>query len=573
MSSFILTDECFKARKSISARKPSPLTRLACAKNDTAVFQLLIENGGNRCIVNPGQSPALTYEIGLTRYRIEIISNFPSKIYAEEYLPDEGSVQTADILYETPVTYDGDGYAPCLVELTVPDSASAGKHFVQINVYEAKGVHDETKAFDAKLELFVYDYRMPSPQEYKCHLDLWQHDSNVARTYQLEPWSDMHFAQLEKVVAALADLGQKSVTVLAADCPWRGWGCYLLKDHPATLFEYSPVTITKTVAGAYLYDFENLRRLIELYFSYGIQGDITVYGLMGIWTNMPLFPSVKVDGHPEQVLVRYLDESDGCYKYMTSTEEIIDYIRALFSFFRTMGVFEKVRIGADEPADTKAWRANFDLLRSIAPDVQFKMALDKDAAIEEFAPEISDIAASFPCSCKSNTALRKLREKDQNKRLLWYICNIPDKPNSVLHSELCETRALASIGYLFGFDGFLRWAFTCWTENPLSDIRFNNTALPAGDVNFIYPAKDGSLLLSVRYIALKKAIQDYELLLRLHEAGKSETAVKAVKTVLKNTNPESYMKTDFLANDGIFSYDYSDYESFRKIIFSALEEV
>ena len=93
MSSFILTDECFKARKSISARKPSPLTRLACAKNDTAVFQLLIENGGNRCIVNPGQSPALTYEIGLTRYRIEIISNFPSKIYAEEYLPDEGSVQ------------------------------------------------------------------------------------------------------------------------------------------------------------------------------------------------------------------------------------------------------------------------------------------------------------------------------------------------------------------------------------------------------------------------------------------------------------------------------------------------
>ncbi len=572
MSNFIITDECFKARKSISARKPAPLTRLSCAKNDTAVFQLLIENGGNRCIVNPGQSPALTYEIGLMRYRVEIVCAFSSKIYAEGYLPDEGGTQTADILYEMPVTYDGDGYAPCLVELSIPESAAAGKYPVQINVYKTKGVHDEAKVFGESLELSVYNYRMPSPREYKCHLDLWQHDCNVARTCQVEPWSNAHFTQLEKVVAALADLGQKSMTVLGADCPWRGWGCYLLKDHPATLFEYSPVAITKTVAGAYLYDFENLRRLIELYFSYGIQGDITVYGLMGIWTNMPLFPSVKVEGHPENVLMRYLDESDGCYKYMKSTEEITDYIRALFAFFRNMGIFEKVRIGADEPADTKAYRDNFSLLRSIAPDVQFKMALDKDAAIEEFAPELSDIAASFPCSCKSNVALRELRAKDKNKRLLWYICNIPDKPNSVLHSELCEMRALASIGYLFGFDGFLRWAFTCWTQDPLSDIRYNNTALPAGDVNFVYPAKDGSLLLSVRYIALKKAIQDYELLLRLHEANKDETALRAVKTVLKNTNTESYMKTDFLANDGIFSYDYTDYAAFREIVLSGLEE-
>ena len=572
MRNFIITDECFKARKSIAARKPVPLTHLSCAKNDTAVFQLLIDNGGNRCIVNPGQSPALSYEIGLTRYRVEVVSPFSAEIYTEGYLPDEDGTQTADILYNTPVIYDGDGYAPCLIEITVPESTAAGKHLVQIKVYETKGVHDEVKVFDTQLELFVYNYRMPSPQEYKCHLDLWQHDCNVARTYQVEPWSDAHFTQLEKVVAALAALGQKSITVLAADCPWRGWGCYLLKDHPATLFEYSPVNITKTVAGAYLYDFENLRRLIELYFSYGIQGDITVYGLMGIWTNMPLFPSVKVEEHPEQVLVRYLDESDGCYKYMKSSNEITDYIRALFSFFRTFGIFEKVRIGADEPSDTKAYRKNFELLRSIAPDVQFKMALDKDGAIAEFAPDISDIAASFPCSCKSNQTLRELRARDKNKRLLWYICNIPDKPNSVLHSELCETRALASIGYLFGFDGFLRWAFTCWTESPLTDIRYNNTTLPAGDVNFVYPAKDGLLLLSVRYIALKKSIQDYELLLRLRESGKENIADKAVHAILKNTEPETYMKTEFLTHDGIFSYDYADYATFRKIVLSALEE-
>lgn len=571
MSNFIVTDELYKARKTANAPSPRSVGKISCAQNDFALFQILCENDGKRCILNVGKSPALSYEIGLTRFRIAIDCPFEYTVYAEGYLPDENGIATADILWQSPVTYDGGAYAPALVKIEVPENATAGDYSISVNVYAATGVFDEIKVFTKEIRLHVYGYRMPSPQEYRCHLDLWQHNSNIARAYGVEPWSEEHFVRLEKVIATLADLGQKSITVLAADCPWRGWGCYLLKDHPATLFEYSPVQIKKSAEGVYTYDFSKLHRLIDLYFAYGINGDITVYGLMGIWTNMPLFPASCPADHPEKVLVRYFDESDGCYRYMKDTKEITAYIDALFRFFRDTGVFELVRIGADEPSDCNAYERNATLLRSIAPDIRFKMALDKDAAIERFAAQTADVAASFPCSCRSGELLRTVKKQHPEKRILWYVCNIPDKPNTVLHSELLETRALGAIGYLFGFDGFLRWAYTCWTEKPLEDIRYNNTALPAGDVNFIYPAKDGSLLYSVRYFALKKALQDYELLLRLKEKGFTEQADNAVKSVLRNNDPVSYMKDDVHTSENIYSADSADYEAFRDLILSTLE--
>ena len=55
-----------------------------------------------------------------------------------------------------------------------------------------------------------------------------------------------------------------------------------------------------------------------------------------------------------------------------------------------------------------------------------------------------------------------------------------------------------------GFDGFLRWAYNSWPENPLTDSRYNKW--PAGDTYFIYPGP----LSSVRLERLREGIQDYE---------------------------------------------------------------
>ncbi|MBP9984589.1 MAG: DUF4091 domain-containing protein, partial [Prevotella sp.] len=54
------------------------------------------------------------------------------------------------------------------------------------------------------------------------------------------------------------------------------------------------------------------------------------------------------------------------------------------------------------------------------------------------------------------------------------------------------------------FDGFLRWAFNSWVENPETDSRFRTW--PAGDTYIVYPEARSS----IRYERLVEGIQDYE---------------------------------------------------------------
>ena len=568
----ILTDEYFKARGSVRAKPPVPVKELFSARNDSVCFQLLIDTG-TRCILNPGTSPALTYELGLPRFRIAVEAPFACTVRTEGYLEDENGIPCAEVLHNVPQTYEGGLFAPAHILVDVPADAKAGQYPITVRVFRAVGAFAEEKVFEGALTLNVFPYVLPSPQQWRCHLDLWQHNSNIARTFGTELWSDEHFAKMEQVIATLADLGQRSITVVVGDCPWRGWGCYLLKDHPATLFEYSMIAVTKEKDGNFSYDFSVLKRYIELCFSYGIRGDITLYGLMGIWSHMPLFAGSAPEDYPEKVLIRYLDEADGCFKYLKKTEDILAYIRALFDALREMGVFDLVRIGADEPADLAAYRKNVALLRSMAPDIKFKMALDKTAAIRTFCEDTDDLAASFPCSCENRALLHKVKEENEKRRILFYVCNIPkNAPNTVLKSELYECTALAAIGYRFGFDGFLRWAYTCWTERPLEDIRYNNTALPAGDVNFLYPAKSGGVLFSIRYFALRKMLQIYEMLHLLKDRGREDAIEEALSLILKNKEVSTYMKDDFCTNEGIFSEENKDYLAFYNVLLRALTE-
>lgn len=571
----IVTNEAYKASGGWDCPEPQPLAQLHSARGEKPAFQIVLRTG-ERCLINPGDCPALTADTGLARYRISVSAPFACSLFPIGYLPDETGVPRADVLLTAPAEYDALTPACVYAELNLPPDAAPGDYEVTVRAFLSRGARGEEEAASCRLTLTVADYVMPSPRDYRLYLDLWQQSSNVARTYKTELWSDAHFAELKNVTAALADLGQKSVTVLAGDCPWRGWGCYLLRSTPAVLYEYSMVRTVKE-NGSFRYDYSAMDRYIGLCAAAGIDGDITVYGLMGIWTNMPLFPCDAPEDYPEPVLIRYYDADSGCYGYLKRTEDILSYVKALFGHFKETGVFDRVRIGADEPRDLEAYRKNVELLRSAAPNVRFKMALDSDEAIERFAPDTDDIAASFPCVCRSGKQLIKLKNASggaadnvsARKRLLWYVCNIPDRPNTVLKSDLLESRALFAMAYLFGFDGFLRWAFTCWTDEPRRDIRYNSSALPAGDVALVYPAEDGSLLFSLRYKALKRGIEDYELLSRLAEAD-PEAAKSAVSSVLYNLNPQTYMRTDRTTAPDLFSVRYDDYAAMRARVVDAL---
>ena len=560
----IVTDELFKAGR--PGESPREIDSVFCAQNDRASFQILVDSENESCRVNTGDAPALGLHIGRPVCRISVHAPFETDTYTEGYLRDANGISYADILDGQPVKdYDGSVFPAVWTDVRIPENAQPGNYKITIDAYLSTGAADETHTAHREIALTVYPRALPTPENYRIYLDLWQHNSNLARYYGVELWSDEHFEILEKAIQTLAELGQKSAMILLGDCPWRGWGCYLMPSTPAELYEYSMARVVKKADGSFLYDFSAVERYVKLCEKYSISGDISVYGLLGIW-KMPFFPAIKTD-LPEQVLIRYLDEKDGCYRYMTNETEFAAYLGAVFSFFKEKGWSDRVLISGDEPSDMTAYRRSAEFIRKIEPDVRFKLALDHASVIEEFAGSLHCCAASFPCSCNQRDFLLKFKEEKRGK-LLFYVCNIPDKPNTVLKSALFESVFLGVLAYRLGFDGFLRWAHYCWTVDPRREIRYNDMGLPAGDVCFVYPDKRGGFLLSLRYKALQRGIQIFEMLKRLPE----ETARRLTEEVLPVSDFSAFMRDDRHTADGIFPTDPDIYLRFRKALIAAYSE-
>ena len=104
--------------------------------------------------------------------------------------------------------------------------------------------------------------------------------------------------------------------------------------------------------------------------------------------------------------------------------------------------------------------------------------------------------------------------------------------------------------------------------DPRREIRYNDMGLPAGDVCFVYPDKRGGFLLSLRYKALQRGIQIFEMLKRLPE----ETARRLTEEVLPVSDFSAFMRDDRHTADGIFPTDPDIYLRFRKALIAAYSE-
>lgn len=540
----ILTDLYFKPTSITTLNTIPEISKIVCAKNEKASFVIIINNEGKNARFVGDNSPSLGI-FSTQQYRISVDCPFGVKLKPVGYIKDNNEIKTADLIYSaTSLDYAGDELPYIICDFTLPNDVKTGIYNVTINLYSSCGLNDEQLLQTKTLSLCVKPVELPTPNEYTLYNDIWQHNSNIARTFGVALWSEEHYSLIGKVLDMLVKLGQKSATIVVSDCPWRGWGCYLMRDNPANMFEYSCVNTTLT-NGKFAYDYTALDKLIALYTNKGIDGDITLYGLIGIW-RMPFFNTAQVD-YPEQIKIRYTDLADGGIKYMQKKQDIINYISALFEHLKDIGVWDKVRIGADEPSVIESFMQNLKILKEITPNIKLKLAIDKPDIISSLGELTEDIAFSFPCTLDNHTKAIAANRK------FYYVCNIPDRPNSQLHNSVTDNVAVFPLNHMFGFDGFLRWAFTCWTTDPLHNIKYNANGLPAGDMYLIYPAQNGEMLESIRYRAYYHGIMLYELLAKV-KAKDKETFDRLLAKII-DKNKDFYMITD---NIGI-SQNINDY--------------
>ena len=184
---------------------------------------------------------------------------------------------------------------------------------------------------------------------------------------------------------------------------------------------------------------------------------------------------------------------------------------------------------------------------------------------------MSDATPSLRCLANDYDFIRENLINRDDKKVCWYVCCRPHYPNTFLKSHLLESRFICILTSLLNLDGFLRWNYTVWPENPRQDLLFRSPGWLAGDMNFVYPGNNGSPLLSLRYKALLRGIEDFELMTMAKNKNLCPTE-EIYELLLGNTTLQQLSDLGYNEDepDKPFSTKGSDYSTIREMLYNVL---
>ena len=199
---------------------------LSCARNDNAAFQVILSLDEGFTL-NVGSAPFFAQRRKKT-LRVAARSELFTKLSIESLIPDDDRLLKADILENSPVKeYEAGKVAAIYAEVRADAYVDAGKYDITLEFYLSDMFSAEEKIGETTVTLEVFDYIFPFPDDKKFFLDLWQHNCNLARKYDVEPFSDEHFEIMENYLYSMSELGQDTVTLIMSDTPWCGLWCNL----------------------------------------------------------------------------------------------------------------------------------------------------------------------------------------------------------------------------------------------------------------------------------------------------------------------------------------------------------
>lgn len=401
-------------------------------------------------------------------------------------------IRTDILSNENTFFLESSGTRPVWISIDIPSNTSAGIYEGSITRKSQSGVVKH------HVELEVLNRELPDPAEWSFHLDLWQNPFAVARYHDVELWSREHIDLLKPYLTMLAEAGQKCITTTINDRPW-GWEkpCY---DDFRSMVEW-----TKKKGGSWEYDYRIFDLFVNLAMECGISKQINCYTMVPIRNDFVWFDEVLSD-----TIVQKLYPGTPEYEALWRP-----FLADFSKHLESKGWLDKTTIALDEREEEEM--ANmFKFIGEAAPEFKITMAgfyhESVNMAIYDFSSNWRDYGR-IP-----NEAIQK--RKEAGLISTYYVaCGIP-KPNNFTFSPPSESCFEGWIASAMGFDGFLRWAYNSWPEDPLVDSRY--IKWPSGDTYFIYPGP----LSSVRFERLREGIQDYEKIRILRETLPENSADK-----------------------------------------------
>jgi hypothetical protein len=371
---------------------------------------------------------------------------------------------------------------PVWITIDVPSNAAAAsyKSTITVNVEGQK-----SKKFE--LDLKVIDKVLPPPGDWKFHLDLWQNPYAVARFHNVEAWSPEHWDLLKPLMKRLADAGQKVITVSLNKRPWGG----------QTFDQFEAMVGWKKKAdGTWQYDFTIFDNWVRFMMDLGVKKQISCYSMVP-WGNE----------------FYYFDEAENKEIKIKAAPGTKDYEELWIPFLTEFKkhLAEKgwngiTRIAMDErgPEEMKAM---LKLLNKYAPEFGVSFA-DNHKSYKLYPDELKDMSVAFGHPVDHEDLVKR---RANGYISTHYVCCSDGFPNTFTFSPPAEGVFIGWYTIAADFDGFLRWSYNSWVENPLQDSRFR--AWPAGDTYIVYPDNRSS----IRFETLRDGIEDAEKIRILRE--------------------------------------------------------
>lgn len=396
---------------------------------------------------------------------------------------------------------------PVWLAVQVPPTAKSGRYRGAVQVFS-----DDAPPVSVPIELEVLQAGIPAPKDWKVHVDLWQHPEAVARWHDVPAWSPEHFALLKPLMKRLADAGQKTITTTLIH---EAWGGQTYDAFPGM------IRWIKRANGSWSFDYTDFDRWVDF-----MNDDV---GMKSAWIHC--YTMV-----PWSLEFRYFDEASQHMvdaKLRPGTPEYDEhwgrFLKDFVSHLRTKGWLQRTRIGMDERPDA-LMRGAIATLKKHAPELTIASAINHPS---ETTQDIEDLSPGIQTS-EEFSAADLVKRRQDGKLTTFYVCTSPRVPNTFTFSPPAESEWLGLFASARGMDGFLRWAYNSWVEDPLKSTDF--TSWPSGDCFLVYPGNRSS----VRFERLRDGLEDFEKLRLLREqAAKSNNvavrdAMAGIDNVLKD---------------------------------------
>lgn len=346
----------------------------------------------------------------------------------------------------------------------------------------------------SQLELWMYPYSSNRYYSKKTSEEYFKDSKNLYYVYL----DDHYLKGLESQLELYHDAGGDAITVTVVEDPWNS---QTPDPYP------SMVKWKRKVDGTFDFDYTDLDKWVKLNMQHGIDKQIKSFS-MSCWGNR----------------ITYYDEiSQDVVSEMPATgsqrwKELWGYfLEDYIQHMDTMGWFDITYMAMDERPLSEIVPV-LDLIDSYTnkdgKTMKTSLAVF-NYETESIFDRIDDLSLAYQMGSSKVNEMANSR-KAKGLMTTMYTCGAQ---NSAMLNQPGESAYSIYHAYKYGTDGFLRWAFDSFNEDPL--VSSDHDLFASGDIYLIYPSdkNDESMQAQTtpRFEKLEEGIRDVAKLRYLSE--------------------------------------------------------